>query len=219
VARTLRIVFVILTSLSVLLSPADAFETPLSDTGVREAYFLGQRSGDTVKHFLGKYTLLPVKPESGPHIQAISFLTPYALIAQLSSQHVGNYSAQQAQIDHRKQPEFVRVVVQIGFTETYGLYLSGSTNSRSGSQAARRAADFWKDFRVRTFSEDKFVTPINAEGAPSYSCDGPSDCVLTGAVVKFEYPASAFDGQKAIVQVEPPEGDRVTLAFDLSDLQ
>jgi hypothetical protein len=216
-SRTLNIILATLASFSVLLSPSGTFETPLSDTAVREAYFLGQRGGDTLSQFLEKYSLFPVKPKTGPHIQAISFLTPYALIAQLSGERIGTYSAPQAQVDHKKQPEFVRVIVQIGLTESYGPYLSNSISPHS--QANRRSVDFWKDFRVRTFNEDTFVTPISAEGQPTYSCDGSDGCVLTGAVVKFEYPAAAFDSKKAVVQVEPPEGERVTLAFALSDLQ
>jgi hypothetical protein len=75
-SRTLSLILATLASFSVLLSPSGGFETPLSDTAVRDAYFLGQRCGDTLSQFLAQYTLFPVKPKTGPHIQAISFLTP-----------------------------------------------------------------------------------------------------------------------------------------------
>ena len=104
-SRTLSIILATLGSFSVLLSPSSTFETPLSDTSVREAYFLGQRGGDTLNQFLAHYALFPVKLKTGPHIQAISFLTPYALIAQLSGERIGTYSAPQAQVDHKKQPD------------------------------------------------------------------------------------------------------------------
>jgi hypothetical protein len=194
----------LLVALNICVSPAFAFESPLPDTAVREAYFLGQRHNETLDRFLSKYTLFPPAPKTGPHIQAISFLTPYALIAQYSGQQASNYSAQQAQIDHRKQAEFVRVIVQIGLTDSYG---------------PARPAAFWKDFRVRVFDEDQFVTPKNAQGEPSLRCDGSAGCVLIGAVIKFELPASEFVGKKALVQVEPPEGQPVVAEFDTSSLQ
>ena len=103
--RNLRIIFSALLAYNFFLPPLWAFDTPLSDTSVRQAYFLGQRHDETLDRFLMKYTLSQPKPQAGPHIQAISFMTPYALIAQYSSERVGNYSAPQAQVDHNKQPE------------------------------------------------------------------------------------------------------------------
>lgn len=215
--RNFRIIFSALLACNPSLSWLLAFDTPLSDTSVRQAYFLGQRHDETLDRFLMKYTLFPEKPQSGPHIQAISFMTPYALIAQYSSERVGNYSAPQAQVDHNKQPEFVLVIVQINLTESYGRYLATPPNSHSAPSL--RPADFWKDFRVRVFDEDKLLTPLSAQGQPSSQCDGPEGCVLIGAVIKFEYPAAAFQGKKALVQVEPPEGQPVVAEFDIASLQ
>ena len=84
-----------------LIPPAFAMDTPLSDEAVRDAYFLGQRHEQDFTDLLAKYTKpLPV-PESGPDISSVTFLTPFALVAQLSSQRTMNYSAQQAEQDHR----------------------------------------------------------------------------------------------------------------------
>ena len=48
--------------------PASTFDTPLSDTAVREAYFLGQRRDETMSRFLEKYTMYLTPQKSGPHI-------------------------------------------------------------------------------------------------------------------------------------------------------
>src|SRR5215475_5160327 len=80
-------------------SPCLAFDTPLSEQAIREAYFLGQRHDDTLARFLSKYTRYLDAPRSGPHIASITFFTPFALAAEESSRR-SNYSAQQAQIDH-----------------------------------------------------------------------------------------------------------------------
>ncbi len=81
-----------------------AFDTPLSDQAVREAYFLGQRHDETMSTLLNKYTKLLPPPKTGPDISSVTFLTPFALLVQQSSEHTSGYSAQQAALDHRGLP-------------------------------------------------------------------------------------------------------------------
>src|SRR5260370_34690252 len=119
---------------AVLLTPSSfAFDTPLSDQAVREAYFLGQRGDETMAAFLTKYTKYLEAPKTGPDIASVTFFTPFALLVQQSSQHSSGYSAQQAALDHRDQGEFVRIIVQIQLTNSYAAYIVRPTGSRSGS--------------------------------------------------------------------------------------
>ncbi len=109
---------------ALLLSPSSfAFDTPLSDQAVREAYFLGQRRDESLARFFDKYTRYLPPPKTGPHISSIAFFTPFAVLAQLSSHHTSGYSAQQAALDHRDQQESVRIVVQILLTDSYPAYI------------------------------------------------------------------------------------------------
>jgi hypothetical protein len=86
---------------ALLLAPSlFAFDSPLSDQAVREAYFLGQRHDESMATLLNKYTKLLPPPDAGPHISSVTFLTPFALLVQQASQRV-NYSAQQAAKEHR----------------------------------------------------------------------------------------------------------------------
>jgi len=93
--------------------PASPLDTPLSDEAVREAYFLGQRHDAS---FLGNYIKFLPRPKTGPHISSVTFLTPFAQLAQISSNYVGNYSAQQALLDQRGQQEFVKITIEIYLT-------------------------------------------------------------------------------------------------------
>ena len=197
--------------------PSSAFDTPLSDTAVREAYFLGQRRDEVFATFLQKYVAALPRPKNGPHIASVSFFTPYALTAIYSSQQVNIYSAQQAQLDHQKQPEFVRVVIEIWFTDSFGEYIVHPIDSRSGSPKGfeRRSYDFWRQFRVHVFQNDRFMVPMNAHGEPNVWC-GDDGCDLTGATLTFEYPADAFTENTATVEIDPPEGDPVVVDFDLT---
>ena len=219
--RPRRFAAIFLASLLTLPPCSLAFETPLSDTAVRDAYFLGQHHDSIYGGFLQKYGVSLPLPKTGPQIASVSFFTPYALTAIHSNQNAGSYSAQQAQIDHDKRPEFVQVVVQIWFTSSYGPYIIQPTNSRPDSVKGfvLRSPDFWRDFRVRVLQKDHLVIPLSAVGEPILNCGDESGCDLSGATLTFEYPATAFTADTATVVVAPPEGDPVSVDFDLTSFR
>jgi len=206
-------------------SPALAFDTPLSEEAIREAYFLGQRRDDTLAHFLDKYTWYLAAPKSGPKIASVTFFTPYALVAQESSQRSAGYSAQQAQIDHRGRAESVRIIVQILLTDSYGAFTAVPTGSRSGAAVGYvpRPYDFWKDFDVRVFNssaEDaQPLRPFSSRGEPNVSCSEEGGCSLIGATLYFDFAAERFERGDAFIDIVPPEGEPVSLDLDLAGLR
>src|SRR5437762_8599037 len=105
----LRPCLALLTGALLLVPPSLAYETPLSEEAVREAYFLGQRRDESMTAFLAKYIHELPPPDYGPHIASITTYTPFAQAVLWSSQQTANYSAQQAQIDHRRQTEIVQI--------------------------------------------------------------------------------------------------------------
>jgi len=218
-----RLKFLACFLVSALLLPAPSFsmDTPLSEEAVRDAYFLGQHHDQSLSLFLAKYMKILPMPKSGPDIASISFLTPFALFAQESSQRTMNYSAQEAEQDHRNQEEIVRIVIQIQLTETYGALIPTPTGSRSGSPIgfAKRPGDFWKDFEVQVVDKDRVLVPLSSSGDSVYSCDSYGGCILSGATLQFEFSAKAFKSDSPAIQVTPPEGDPVSVDFDLSRLR
>jgi hypothetical protein len=206
-----------------LLLPASSFsmDTPLSEETVRDAYFLGQHHDQTLNVFLAKYLKSLPMPKTGPDIASISFLTPFALLAQESSQRTMNYSAQQAEQDHRSQQEIVRIVIQIQLTVTYGALMPTPTSSSSGSPVGfiQRPPDFWKDFEIQVLDKERALIPLSSTGDSVYSCDINGGCTLSGATVQFEFRASAFKSDSPTVQVTPPEGEPVSVDFDLTRLR
>jgi hypothetical protein len=209
----------------IVASPCFAFDTPLSEQAIREAYFLGQRRDDSLARFLSKYTRYLEPARSGPHIASITFFTPFALAAHSSSQHAAGYSAQQAQIDHRSKAESVRIIVQIQLTDTYPALILAPTGSRSGSPTGYvpRPYDFWKDFEVRIFNSRSETAeplrPFSSHGEPNLRCGDDGGCSLTGATLSFDFLASWFESGEAWIDVIPPEGGPVSLDFDLSSLR
>jgi hypothetical protein len=73
---------------------------------------------------------------------------------------------------------------------------------------------------VQVLVDDNSLEPSTFTGEPNYMCSRyGGGCVLSGATLRLELPASAFDSDSATVQVIPPEGTEVFADFHLSSLR
>lgn len=200
--------------------PISAYYTPMSEQAIREAYFLGQSHDGSYEAKLEKYTKFLPPPKTGPHVSSVVFMTPFLLFAEYASRQV-NYSAPQAAIDYRNQgEEIVQLRVEIQLTATYGQFVAPPANSGSNSPSGfiLRASDFWRDFQVYIYDGDEPISTSAFHGHANYSC-GRTGCTLIGATLEFEFPAVAFTSDTASIDVVPPEGDSVSIEFDLSSLR
>jgi hypothetical protein len=214
----LRPLFACLMATVLASLPCFPYQTPLSDESVREAYFLGQRRDESMAAFLNKYTkVLPI-PKSGPHIHSVTFLTPFALLVQYSSLQP-EYNAQRAALDHRSQGEAVEISIQILLTQSYGPIISGP-QSRPGSSTGMRlrSPGFWHAFKFHIFDGHDEITTDDLNGEPNYMCN-EGGCMLSGATISAHFPADAFSSDSATIEVLPPEGDPVSVDFDLASLR
>jgi len=218
--RVFRIFASFLVAICVTL-PASAFDVPLSDEAVRDAYFLGQRHDGTFPAILGKYVRNLPLPKSGPYISSVTFLTPFIQLVEHSDAYIGNYSAQKALLEHRGQEEFVLIFVEIQLTDTYGRLIPPPPNWRSRSPEAwvPRPSDFWRDFHVQIYNAAQPLTPYDFHGHPTFGCARRGPCILTGATLEFDFRADSFTSDSATIQVIPPEGDPVSVDFDLIHLR
>jgi hypothetical protein len=209
-----------LTALLACAQPLFAFQTPLSEEAIREAYFLGQRHDQSLTRALEKYTQYFPIPDYGPQIISVTYLTPFAQAVLASSNHGGSYSAQQARLDHRHQPETVQIQVAIRFTDSYPALIPSETGATRANRAALvpRPSDFWRDFQVSVFDGEKLLEPASQEGRPDYTC-AEGGCFLIGATILLDFTAEAFAKQDVTVQIDPPEGDQFVTSLDLSALR
>jgi hypothetical protein len=219
--KSSRPFFVMLLALVVVPPESLAFNSPLSDEAIREAYFLGQRRDESTARFLDKYKQHLAAPETGPYIASVELLTPFARVVLQSSQQTMGYSAQQAAAEHRGKEEMVAMNIEVLLTDSYGPLIARPTGQRSGSPVgyAFRSSDFWRDIEVQVAVDEKIVKATKFGGEPTYRCSGDDGCQLTGATLRFEFPASAFDSNTATVQVTPPEGPEVFVDFDLTTVR
>ncbi len=218
--RVFRVFASFLVAICVTL-PASAFDVPLSDEAVRDAYFLGQRHDGTFPAILGKYVRNLPLPKSGPYISSVTFLTPFIQLVEHSDAYIGNYSAQKALLEHRGQEEFVLIFVEIQLTDTYGRLIPPPPNwhSRSPDAWVPRPSDFWRDFHVQIYNAAQPLTPYDFHGHPTFGCARRGPCILTGATLEFDFRADSFTSDSATIQVIPPEGDPVSVDFDLIHLR
>src|SRR5579864_1689229 len=174
-----------------LIAPSSfAFDIPLSDQAVREAYFLGQRNDERVAEFFEKYNHRLPAPESGPFISIVTFLTPFANTVELSRQHSLDYSAQDALHEYKKHGDIVRVIITIEFTANYGAIIEKPVRSSSGTTKGYqlRSSNFWRDFSYRVFQRNELIEPLDISGQATYAAHGASD--LTGAIVTLTFDAA-----------------------------
>jgi hypothetical protein len=201
--------------------PALPINTPLSDEAIRDAYFLGQRHDGTFPSILGKYIKFLPPPKSGPYISSVTFLTPFIQLVEYSDGYIGNYSAQKALHDHRGQEEFVLIFIEIQLTDSYGRLVPPPPNWRSRSPEALvpRPSDFWRDFQVQIYDAGKPLTAYDFHGRSTSNCGRRGPCFLTGAKLEVDFRAESFTSDSATIQVIPPEGDPVSVDFDLIHLR
>jgi hypothetical protein len=197
--------------------PSLAFDAPLSDHAVREAYFLGQRSDEKPNEFLNEYSHSLPFPKTGPFVSEIQVLTPYAQVVEVSSQrHIG-YSAQQAWQDYRERGDFLRVRVRIELTVTYSEVAEQKpgSNASSGNSYILRPLDFHKDFEYSVKQGEKEFEPFAVEAAPFFGDDG----TVLGDYVWLKYAAEDFDSSEVTVEVSTPDGQHVHTTLDLGHLR
>ena len=217
-----RPIAAVLLGLIVSAPPSFAFDTPLSDQAVREAYFLGQRHDGSFPRLLDKYSKRLPAPKSGPYIRSITFLTPFAKLVHFSDAFVGNYSAQQAALDHRNHQETVEITVEILLTYSYGAIIAAPASPRSDKSQTYelRPHDFWRDFQAQVFEGNEIREPAHFTGEPTVQCSRyGAYCNLIGATLHLEFPATAFNSDSATIHVVPPEGPEVWVDFDLTALR
>lgn len=164
--QSFRSGFAVLTAALLLAPYSFAFQSPLSDEDIREAYFLGQRRDESTAGFFLSYLKSLPPPKSGPYISEVEVYTPYSQLVQWSLLHSVGYSAQQAKKDYRSTSDSIYVRIRIDFTSTYGafeLYRSGRLLDlpKGGSGGGR--PDYYRDFRAGLSQKDEWIEPLSVQ--------------------------------------------------------
>jgi hypothetical protein len=203
-------------ALSFVTLAAAAFEYPVRDYSVREAYFLGRRKDEKTAQFLAQYVKRFPLPKNGPHVAEIEFRTPYEQVVLRARNAPDGYSSQQASQEYRAQSDRVIVRVLIYLTPTYPAHSPIPLYRYEPVQV--RPEDFWRDFEIRLTQKDE-ILPARVTGRPIYTQSDSGPTGLAGAEVDLEFEASDFTSEPARVEILTPDGQRVRAVFDLEKLR
>jgi hypothetical protein len=180
---------------------AFAYDHPLTNDAVRQAYFVGQDL-KTVNAYLAPYLKsLPV-PSSGPDVAEIELKTPFVQAVEDSAMHSVSYSAQDAATAYQKRGDFILVFVKILLTPTY----------------SNTDPDFWRDVSIGLVQEEH-VAAVSVSGEPIYSSDETGGGGLLGANIYARFGVARVRSEPIQVEVVPPDGPAVRAKFDLSKLR
>ena len=214
--------FLLATTLVIPVS-SSAYDVELSDTAVRNAYFLGQHRDEQTRTFFAPYIHHLPLPKSGPYISEMRLLTPLAQVVEVSQTTSGIYSAQQAQLDYRARGDSILLEIHIEFTPTYNQIDAqrSSSNAAGEKGITLRTDDFWQDFRFGIKQKQDWIEPRSTHGEPQYAlADGyGASGGLIGAWVWVEYDARNVPSEDTEVHVLTPDGQDVSVKFDLDKLK
>lgn len=164
--HSFRRILAILTAALLFVPFSCAFQSPLSDEAIREAYFLGQRNDESTADFFASYLKTLPPPKSGPYISEVEVYTPYSQLVEWSRIHSVGYSAQQATKDYHATSDFIFLRIRIDFTATYGafeLYRSGRLVERPKDGSAVPRPDYYRDFRAGLSQKDQWIEPLSIQ--------------------------------------------------------
>ena len=200
-----------------IAGPLAAYENPLRDYSVREAYFLGRRKDEKTAQFLAQYVKKFPVPKQGPHVAEVELRTPYEQVVLRARNAPDGYSSQQATQEYRKQGDRVIVRVLIYLTPTYPAHTP--IGPMQYDPVLVRPEDFWRDFDIRLFQE-KEVSPRDVRGRPIYTYTEFGLPGLVGAEVALEFEADDLvSSEPARVEILTPDGQRISARFDLEKLR
>jgi hypothetical protein len=159
----------LLTAALLVSMPARAFQSPLPDEAIREAYFLGQRNDEATTNLFLTYLKTLPPPKSGPYISEVELYTPYSQLVDFSRIHSVGYSAQQAAKDYHATSDRIFVRIRI-FTSTYGafeLYRSGRLLDPPEHNSGTPRPNYYRDFRAGLSQKDHWIEPLSIQIIPT----------------------------------------------------
>ena len=180
-----------------------AYEYPLSETTIREAYFRGSGPKGTETDFYTRYIHnLPI-PRTAPPVSYISLDTPYLQIAE-HSRDTANYDAQDAVREFLNKPLRLRV-----FTE---VYYRPKQRDPSGEGS--------HDIKVRLVQHDR---EVSTEVADRWDLNTFRDAATSeesvGQHVELTCSADKVDSSPLTVEVDTPDGQHAETTFDLDEIK
>lgn len=180
-----------------LIFPAWAYDVPLSESSVRDAYYLGTRATTLGPDFLREYTQNLPELKVGRFTSVIRLETPFSQIAAASAKKLG-YSAQDAVKEFLGKPLAFSISMDICYK------IDAPENA----------------VRVKVSQNKKEVVPESYDSSPYYpAADKHTRVSSIGEKVELEFKPNKIESSTLSIVIDTPDGQHAETAFDLRALR
>lgn len=180
-----------------LAIPACAYDVPLTEHSIRDAYFLGTRQTSLGPDFLAKYTREIPELSLGRFHSFASLETPFTQVAIFSSKKL-NYSAQDAVKEFLGKPLPFRIHLEI-------CYMVDAPPD---------------GITVRIVQNKKDLVPVSSERSLFFpASDEYTSPPPIGESMQFEFSSGKIDSSALTILIDTPDGQHTESVFDLQSIR
>jgi hypothetical protein len=179
-----------------LAIPVCAYDAPLTENSIRDAYFLGTRMGGLHPDFLAGYARLVADLKQGDCTSQTRLETPFLHVADYSSK-APNYSAQSAVKDFAGKPLPFRIYLDVCY---------------------RRHAPA-NAVKVKIMQNQKEVVPHSFESSPYSESTEFGFLPQNGEQIVLEFTTAKIDSSDLTVLIDTSDGQHGETKFDLQALR
>jgi hypothetical protein len=198
IIHSAHLTFVAVLSSCAISAPCLSFDFPLTESSVRDAYFLGVRQGGVAPETLNQYSRRIDDLHQGNCVSSARIETPFLQVAQ----YVGgmpNYSAQDAVKEFFGRPMKVRLFLDICYMREAPPPNSVKLRFIQNKKTITSDTDVRSVYSER-FSDTSFLLP-NGESA------------------RLEFDSKKLDSSTLTILIDTPNGLHGETSFDLQSLR
>jgi hypothetical protein len=180
-----------------LVIPACAYDAPLTESSIREAYFLGIRAGGLNADYFARYAHWIPELKQWTCTSQLRFETPFLHVAEYASS-APNYTAQDAVKAFFDKPLLFKMYLDICYTE----------NAPASA------------IKIRILQNKKEVVPSVSESSPFYPVVSDTATLpANGERIYLEFKPEQIDSSTITVLIDTPNGQHVSTDFDLQSIR
>jgi hypothetical protein len=187
--------FTVLLALS-LGTPVSAYDVPLTENSIRDAYFLGTRLGGLNPDFLAGYARWVADLKQGNCTSEARLETPFLLVAEYAGK-VPNYSAQRAVKDFS------------GRSLSFRIYLDVCYRLRAPANAVT----------VKIMQNKREVLPNSFDSSPYSESTEFGSLPPNGEQIVLELASAKIDSSDLTILIDTADGQHGEAKFDLQALR
>ena len=178
--------------------PTAAYDFPLSQDAIRDAYFLGKQQNGLGTDFLAKYSRSIPELRVDPYISRVRIETPFFQVAEHAGRAL-NYSAQDAVKEFYGKPIMFWLYLEICYEVD---------------------APLPNAVKFRLTQKNKAISPLSEERSAFFPPSDPYSQVSNlGETIKLELDPAKLDSSTLTILVDTPDGQHAECTFDLQTLR